>query len=75
MLCHRKYQSLNKPCSGRHGGGPSRASIFGKRGGGGGGGGGWERCGSYENNRDTVEFSRKNGFRVNKTISKVKMFE
>ena len=40
-----------------------------------GGGGGWERCGSYESNRDTVEFSRKNGFRVNKTISKVKMFE
>ena len=26
-------------------------------------------------NRDTVEFSRKNGFRVYKTISKVKMFE
>ena len=58
---------MNKPCSGRHGGGPSRVSIFSRV--------GWERCGSYENNRCTVEFSRKNGFRVNKTISKVKMFE
>ena len=31
--------------------------------------------GAIEINRDTVEFSRKNGFRVYKTISKVKMFE
>ena len=46
----------NTPCSGRHGGGPSRASIFSR-------GGGGERCGNYENNRDTVEFSWKNGFR------------
>ena len=38
-------------------------------------GGGWERCGSYESNRDSVEFSWKNGFHVYKTISKVKMFE
>ena len=33
-------------------------------------GGGYERCGSYESNRDTVEFSWKNGFRVYKTIKK-----
>ena len=32
-------------------------------------------AGAIEINRDTVEFSRKNGFRVYKTISKVKMFE
>ena len=37
--------------------------------------GGFECCGSYESNRDTEEFSRKNGFRVYKTILKVKMFE
>ena len=30
---------------------------------------------AIEINRDTVEFSRKNRFRVYKTISKVKMFE
>ena len=31
--------------------------------------------GAIEINRDTVKFSRKNRFRVYKTISKVKMFE
>ena len=45
------------------GGVSSRASIF-SRG-----------AGSYESNRNTVEFSRKSGFRVYKTMSKVKMFE
>ena len=58
----------------------------GKGGGGGGGGkvpgvyfsnGGYIRpTGDIEINRDTIELSRKkNGFRVYKTISKVKMFE
>ena len=31
--------------------------------------------GAIEINIDTVEFSRKNGFRVDKTISKLKIFE
>ena len=38
-----------------------------------GGGGSYEHYGSYESNRDTVEFSWKNRFRVYKTISTVKM--
>ena len=52
------------------GGHPGRLFLVG-----GGGGGGWERCGNYESNRDTVEFSWKNGFRVYKTISKGIKFE
>ena len=38
-------------------------------------GGGYERCGSYEINTDSLEFSWKNGFRVYETILKVKKFE
>ena len=54
---------------GKEGKGPGR--LFFEK----GGGSYISATGAIEINRDTIEFSRKNGFRVYKTISKVKMFE